>query len=191
MMGKVCLTNVNDCGKTTINRRGEASGMDEKDEQILAILSQDGRAPLEDVAKRVGMRRPSVHERVRRLRESGVLTGFHAVLRPEDVGGSLCAFVFLELGTDGRDCLTTCDAVSKRLAMVPNVLEVHTVAGAQDLLVKLRARDLRHLEQTVLKELSGITGVRRVVTHMVLRTHFERPLRPAPAPSGARPARRR
>lgn len=156
---------------------------------ILRELVADGRATLQTIADRVGLRRPSVHARVRALEERGVLRGYHAALEPDAVGGGLVAFAYLQVCHGrGQDCFGSAAKVAEALRRVPQVLEVHTTAGDDDMVVKLRARDIRELEHVVLKQVSGIAGVERVRTSIALSTHFERPLQVA-LPST--PARRR
>lgn len=157
--------------------------LDDTDRRILGYLARDGRATFEEIAQAVGLRRPSVHERVKKLEKAGVIRGYHAALSPDDVDAGLVAYVFLKVSPTGKDCLTRCGELAERLRRLPEVLEFHTVAGAEDALVKVRARDVRDLERLVLKEISGTPGVHDVVTKIVLSTQFERPLTVARAPA--------
>ncbi|MGQ0536849.1 MAG: Lrp/AsnC family transcriptional regulator [Methanobacteriota archaeon] len=160
------------------------SGLDGIDRRILAILANEGRATLQAISEKVGLRRPSVHERVRKLEAAGVIRGYRAELSPDAVGAGLLAFVLLSAERrGGEDCMSCCERVSDALRKVPEVLEVHTVAGANDLLVKLRARDIRALEEVVLRKVSGAPGVGRVETLIVMSTQIERPLVPPPEPA--------
>lgn len=152
--------------------------VDATDRRILDILVRDGRATLQSIAERVGLRRPSVHERVRRLEAAGVIRGYHAELDPEASEAGLLAFVLLqaEMGARGKDCLACCEGIAKALKKHREVLEVHTVAGTDDALVKVRVRDIRSLERLVMREITGAPGVRRAQTLIVMSTHFERPV---------------
>lgn len=165
-----------------------ADDLDDLDRRILEILARDGRATFQAIADAVGLRRPSVHERVRKLEARGVVTGYRAVLDPEAVGGAVVAFVALEVVRTGKgeDCMAGCTAVAEALKRHPEVLEFHTVAGGTDALVKVRASDMRGLEDLVMRRISAIPGVGRVQTTVVLSTAFERAL----APTARRKARK-
>ena len=152
-------------------------GLDPTDRRLLAALAQDGRATLQALADAVGLRRPSVHERVRKLEAAGVIRGYRADLDPAALGAGLVAFATLRIATSakpGGDCLTTTEAVAKALRRVPEVLEFHSVAGTEDALVKLRVADMAALQRLAMRELSAVPGVERVNTMVVLATHFER-----------------
>jgi len=164
--------------------------LDEIDRRILAHLCRDARSTFEAIAQDVGLRRPSVHERVRKLEKAGVVRGYHADVAPEAVGADLVAYVFVKAASGGKDCLTRCGELAQRLKRLPEVLEFHTVAGVEDALVKVRVRDVRDLERLVLKEISGTPGVQDVVTKVVLSTQFERTLAVPQAPAVV-PRRRR
>lgn len=159
--------------------------LDATDLAILEALSRDGRATLQQVADRVGLRRPSVHARVRRLEEAQVIRGYTADVAPDAVDAGLVAFVLLTVDCGGADCMTSSSRVATALRALPEVLEYHTIAGREDALAKVRARDVRDLERVVTRSISGTPGVQRVHTLVVLSTHFERSVtvrKPSPRP---------
>jgi DNA-binding Lrp family transcriptional regulator len=171
---------------------GTNGALDDVDRRILAILAQDGRATLQAIGDRVGLGRPAVHERLRRLERAGVVKGYRAEVEPAALGAGVAAFVLLRIegtGRDGNDCMACCDRVARALHKLPGVLEFHTLAGSEDAVVKVRAADVRALERLVMRDISGIAGVARVNTMIVLSTHFERSLQVPDAP--AKPRRRR
>lgn len=167
--------------------------LDATDLAILRALSDDGRATLQEIADRIGLRRPSVHARVKRLEEEGVIQGYRALVAPDRIGAGLVAIVHLRLAHGkGQDCLSACGKVGDALRRIPEVVEFHTLAGEDDALAKVRARDVRDLERVVMRQISGIAGVERVRTSVVMTTHFERaPSVPLPERPSARPARAR
>lgn len=145
--------------------------LDETDRRILEHLVRDGRSSVQEVADAVGLRRPSVHARIQRLERDGILQSYHARLDPAQVGRGTVAFVYLQVAHGaGQDCLASCGSV----------VEAHTSAGDDDMVLKVRVADLRELEDLVLRRISGLPNVRRVRTGMVLSTHFERPVPPPP-----------
>lgn len=160
--------------------------LDKVDVAILRALVEDGRATLQDVSDRVGLQRPSVHARVRKLEEAGVIEGYHARVSPDAVGAGLLAVVFLRVSHGkGHDCMQACGRVAEALRKIPEVVEFHTLAGEEDAMVKVRAKDVRDLERVVMRQISGLPGVERVRTNVVMSTHFERPVAVRPPGSDA------
>lgn len=162
------------------------AGLDPLDRAILEQLRKDGRATLQDIADTVGLRRPSVHERVKKLEAAGIIRGYRAELEPEALDAGLVAFATLHLHLKpGQDCLGACSDVAKALRRFPEVLEFHTIAGSEDALLKVRVKDMRALERLVMRDVSGLPGVARVQTMVAMSTHFERaPQVPAAAKGG-------
>lgn len=149
--------------------------LDKLDVAILRALVADGRATLQDVSERVGLQRPSVHARVKRLEQEGVIEGYHARVSPDAVGAGLLAMVFLRVSHGkGQDCMQACGKVADALRKIPEVVEFHTLAGEEDAIAKVRVRDVRDLERVVMKQISGLPGVDHVRTNVVLSTHLER-----------------
>lgn len=166
------------------------AAMDGTDVSILRALVEDGRATLQEIGERVGIRRPTVHARVKRLEQDGIIRGYHAEVAPDAIGAGLTALVFVQVSHGkGHDCMTACGKVGDALRKIPEVVEYHTLAGEEDAVVKVRAADVRDLERIVMKQISGLAGVERVRTSVVLSTHFERP--PAVRDVTARPQRKR
>lgn len=147
---------------------------DETDAKILQILSHDGRASLQRIAERVKLRRPSVHARVRRLEDEGVILGYRAELDPEALHAGLVAFALLKLDAEGSDCMTRVERVAAELQRIPEVLEVHTIAGDEDVIVKVRCRDVKDMERVIMRGISGVKGVANVKTLVSMSTHLER-----------------
>ncbi len=117
--------------------------LDSIDVRILEILQRDGRASHSTIAEEVGLTQPSVHERVKKLEQRGVIKGYTALLDPEALDLGVLAFIsarFNEWKT--KD-------VAAEIAEVPQVLEVHHIAGEDCLLVKVRCHSPADLEQVL------------------------------------------
>lgn len=166
------------------------SDLDKTDVEIMQLLREDGRLTLQAIAERVGLRRPTVHARVKRLEEDGIIEGYHARISPGAVGAGLVALVYLRVSHGkGNDCLTACAKVGDALRRIPEVIEYHTLAGDDDAVVKVRAADVRDLERVIMQQISGIAAVERVRTTIMLTTHFER--QAAVRPAGKTPRKPR
>ena len=140
------------------------------DRRILAILREHGRASHAHVAKQVGLSAPAVGERIRKLEQAGVVLGYRAVLAPDALGLPICAFVALAPRPG-----TIVAALVERLLGLPEVEELHSVAGTYSYFAKVRAASPEALD-AFLDRLMMMEGVERTETTMVLRTSAERPV---------------
>jgi Lrp/AsnC family transcriptional regulator, leucine-responsive regulatory protein len=143
---------------------------DATDRRILAILKEDGRASHAHIAKEVGLSAPAVGERIRKLEAAGVILGYRAALSPSAVGLPICAFVAIT--PQPRN--PAANLVENLLAL-PEIEELHAVAGDYSYLAKVRLRSPEDLD-AFLDKLVMLEGVERTQTTMVLRTNLERPL---------------
>ena len=141
---------------------------DDLDRRILTALTSDSRRSYADVASEVGMSTAAVHERVRKMVERGVIERFSIRVVPEALGLHLTAFVAIR--NDGG---AHCRDIAERLRELPEVVEVHSVAGEHDSLVKVRCANARALED-VLYAIKAIAGVLRTTSTVVPNTEFER-----------------
>lgn len=145
---------------------------DQTDWRIIAELQRDGRLSYNQLGRLVNLSSPAVAERVRRLEESGVITGYQARIDPARVGLGLTAFVQLRCAL-GRCLLKTSAAED-----FPEVTEVHKLSGNWCSMLRVRAASMRHLEG--LLERLGEHG--EMNSHIVLSTQYEgRPVEPPPA----------
>jgi len=147
---------------------------DDCDLKILGILQVDARIPNAEIARRVGMAPSAVLERVRRLEERGVILGYEARLSPRALGLSLTAFVFV------KTSLMDATELARRLGSIPEVQEVHDVAGEDCFLVKVRVKDTEALARLLREQLAVVPGVISTRTTVVLETEKESALLPLP-----------
>jgi len=121
--------------------------MDNVDHLLLAALQDDARTSYAELGRRVGLTAPAVAERVRKLEDSGIVSGYHAHVDLKKAGFGLVAFIRLsaapELATQlGRVATET-----------PEVLEFHHVTGTEGYVLKVAARSIEHLERVIVKML--------------------------------------
>jgi len=144
--------------------------IDDRDVLILNILQDNARLPQSEIARAVGLAPSAVLERLRKLETRGVIRGYTALLDPEVLEQRMLAFVSVRTADRPGE-----SRVGAALAAVPEVLEVHHVAGDDCLLLKIRARDTTHLSQILRDRLGAIDGVRSTRTTIVLETVKESP----------------
>ena len=136
------------------------------DRALLAALARDGRASFTDLAERVGLSVSAVHQRVRRLEQRGLITGYHASLDAKALGLSLTAFVSIT----PIDVAAPDDAPA-RLAHLPAIAECHSVAGVESYILKVRVASPDALE-TLLQDIRAAANVTTRTT-VVLSTFYE------------------
>ncbi len=163
--------------------------LDSIDCKLLSELQEDAKISLKEVGSRVGLSAPAAMERVRKLEQAGVITGYFARIDARKVGLDVAAFIGVDLSSGAIDELETW------VAGVPQILECHHVTGGHTLLLKVRTRNTSELE-ALIRRLRSISGVKSTETTIVLSTRTERtqvalePPDSESAPSGRRGTRR-
>ncbi|MFI5980801.1 Lrp/AsnC family transcriptional regulator [Streptomyces sp. NPDC098789] len=142
---------------------------DATDWRILEALQQDGRASFAELARAVSMSPSAVTERVRRLEEAGVITGYTAVVAPEKLGKSIMALVRLRYPHGNYK------PFHALLESTPEILEAHHVTGDDCFVLKVVTRSMAHLEEITGK----IAGLGSVTTSVIYSSPLSRrPLSP-------------
>ena len=136
------------------------------DRALLAALARDGRASYTELAERVGLSVSAVHQRVRRLEQRGMITGYHASLDAKSLGLGLTAFVSITPMEAAQP-----DDAPARLAHLPAIEACHSVAGAESYILKVRVASPDALEGL----LADIRAAANVTTRttVVLSTFYE------------------
>ena len=138
---------------------------------MLGLLAEDATRSYADLGRLLHLSPPAVHERVKRLKRDGVIKATVAVLDAEKVGKPLLAFVHVDTAGWGKS--EQLMAMSK----LPEVEEIHTVAGDTCVLLKIRTNGPQALED-ILREIYDIKGVERTRSYIALSTVLERGVRP-------------
>ena len=148
----------------------DADVLDDRDIAILGALQDDARATYADVGAKVGLSASSVHERVRKLEQQGVIRGYRAVLDPEAVGLLVTALIAVTPLDPQQP-----DDLPARVHEFPEVEDCYSVAGEFNYVLKVRTRTTGDLEDLIrrLREKGGVS----TNTTIALSTPFEdRPL---------------
>ncbi|MFK8906497.1 Lrp/AsnC family transcriptional regulator [Streptomyces sp. YS-3] len=144
--------------------------MDHIDRALLAQLQQDATQSYAALGQAVGLSAGAAHERVRKLRERGVIRRTTVEVDPAAVGGAVLAYVMVDSTSWMGDS-------AQAFAALPEILEAHVIAGSASVLVKVRTTTTERL-QDVLRRIYAIDGVSGTQATVVLETFFERPLDP-------------
>jgi Lrp/AsnC family transcriptional regulator, leucine-responsive regulatory protein len=102
--------------------------LDRVGRQILRLLQEDARLPYSEIGRQVGLTAPAVAERVRRMEEAGIITGFHVAVNPAKLGLPIMAYLYV---TAGRY-----DVVRDFVLQQPTLIECYCIAGERDILIK-------------------------------------------------------
>jgi Lrp/AsnC family transcriptional regulator, leucine-responsive regulatory protein len=147
--------------------------IDEIDRQILDIVQRNARTNNAEIAREIGLAPSAAHNRVRKLEERGVIQGYEARLDPESLGLGLLAFVFVR----SHETMGEWSA-GEALARLPEVQEVHHVAGEDCYLIKVRAASTTALGELLRTKLAAIPAVAATRSTIVLETIKETGLLP-------------
>jgi Lrp/AsnC family transcriptional regulator, leucine-responsive regulatory protein len=146
----------------------EALELDAIDLQILDLLQDQGRIPLVKLGEQVGLSSPSVIDRVKKLEDSGIITGYHASVEARKLGKDVTAFIGVSIAHP--KAIATFEHT---VALLDDVLECHHITGEHTLLLKIKTNNTSSLERLI-STVRSIEGVSRTETMVVLSTHTER-----------------
>lgn len=141
--------------------------IDDTDAKILEILQKNGRTKRNDLAGAVGLSLPSVSERLRKLEEAGVITGFHATVDPKKLGKDIMAFIFVTV-----DSSKHFNHFIDHAANLDEILECHAITGDASHVLKIRTANTASLEK-LLAKIQAWSGVVSTKTNLVLSTAKE------------------
>ena len=138
-----------------------------KDEELIALLKADSREPVASLARKLGLSRTTVQDRLARLKEAGVIAAFTIRLAREAEEGGMRAFVTLAVEPRRQVDL------ARRLARFPQVETLHTVSGKFDLIAQVRTNSSEDMDRLI-DEIGQIPGVTRIETSVILSTKLDR-----------------
>lgn len=136
------------------------------DGQILTILQSDARISNAEIARQIGLAPSAVLERIRKLEDRGIIRGYRTDIDPRSVDCGLTVFVSVKTSECGADA-------EEALVAIPEVLEVHDVAGEDSYLLKIRTKDTEALGRLLREKIKPIPNVLSARTTVVLQTFKE------------------
>ena len=157
--------------------------IDQLDAALIELLAAEPRVGVLEASRRLRVARGTVQARLDRMRRRGVITGYGPEVDPAALGYEVTAFVTLEIRQAGGH-----DPVAERLAAIPEVLEVHTITGAGDMLCRVVARSNADL-QRVLDAILSVEGMVRSSTLISLATQVQYRILPLVREAGGLSAR--
>ena len=141
--------------------------LDRFDRMILQVLQEDGRISNQDLADRIGLSPSPCLRRVRALEESGIVTGYRALLNAKALGYSLMALIYISMDKHTPERF---EHFEKEITQIPEVLECLLVTGQDaDYQIKLIVKDMDAFQELLLNRITRIQGVTGVHSSFVLR----------------------
>lgn len=157
--------------------------LDEIDLAIVRALRRDARLSIRSLAELIHVSRSTAHERVNRLLERGVISGFSAVVDPAQAGLSVRALLVIDTGATPAGA-----GLADALLEIPFVVRVQTLAGDIDFAVEIAAPNHDTLSRLVLRRVLRLPGVQSVRTHLIIGEDTRDPIQSPPDDHEQRPS---
>ncbi len=144
--------------------------IDKLDRQILSKLMKNAKRPYTDIAQELAVSGGTIHVRMKKLEDSGVVKGYLLEVDPEKLGFDVCAFlgIYLEKSSMYNDA-------SAQLTLIPEIVAAHYTTGLYNIFAKVICRDTNHLRE-VLNKIQNISGIQRTETFISLEESINRPI---------------
>jgi len=141
--------------------------IDEKDKQLLSLLQKNCKLSLRELSQITEMRETTIFARIKRLENSGIIKEYRAILDPKAIGKNVLSFILIKYdpsaGIKQRE-------VAEKIANLPEIQEVHIIAGDWDMIAKVREKDVEGLGKAVLDKIREIKGVKETVSLIVFES---------------------
>jgi Lrp/AsnC family transcriptional regulator for asnA, asnC and gidA len=147
--------------------------IDSLDRRILTLLMQDARTPFTDIARKCKVSGAAIHQRIHKLREAGIITGYQCVINPKITGYQTCAFIGIQINLTSK---RTHEEVFQKIMQIPEIVECHHISGKYSLLVKIFTRTNEHLKKVIIDKIQSIPEITFTETFISLEEGFLRQL---------------
>lgn len=142
------------------------SPLDRFDRMMIEILSTEGRLPVTDLARRVGLSKSPCQARLKRLRSEGYILGFRAVINQERLGRDHVAFTEVKLSDTTENALR---AFNTAVLAMPEVEQCHMIAGRFDYLLKVRTNDIKAYRAFLAEKISRLPFIANTSTYVSMQ----------------------
>ncbi len=151
------------------NKKPHNSEIDNLDIQILSILMKNATTPYTEIAKELIVSGGTIHVRMKKLEELGIIKGANLEINPQKLGYDICAFlgIFLEKGSQYNNAV-------KQLKTVNEIVELHYTTGSWSIFAKIICRDTTHLREILNEQIQSVEGIQRTETFISLEESIKR-----------------
>lgn len=145
--------------------------LDDLDRKILQMLLRDANIPYTDIARELKVSGGTIHVRMKKMQEAGIVLGSRLVVDPSKLGFDVMAFlgIYLEKGSAYQKAL-------QQMRNIPEITELHYTTGMYNMFAKIVCRDTRHLREVLNDKIQVIEGVERTETFISLESGIDREL---------------
>tara|TARA_B100000953_G_scaffold116_1_gene137 strand:- start:3319 stop:3771 length:453 start_codon:yes stop_codon:yes gene_type:complete len=143
--------------------------IDGLDKQILIELTANSRTPILEISRKIGISGAAIHQRIKKLNDSGLIAGHQLKINPKVLGYSTLAFIGVYFDKAERNF----EAI-KKMKKIPEILECHYTTGNWSVLVKVICKNNEHLMTLLNKQIQSIDGVSRTETFISLEQQIDR-----------------
>ena len=158
--------------QNTPNKQPTNSQIDNVDLQILSLLMENAQMPYTEIAKKVFVSSGTIHVRMKKLTQMGVVKGSQLVVDPAKLGYDITAFLGIYLEKN-----SLYDSVAQQLEEIPEVTGLHYTTGIYSMFVKIMCRDTRHLQEVLHDKVQKVEGIQRTETFISLEESINRPVK--------------
>ncbi|WP_134088999.1 Lrp/AsnC ligand binding domain-containing protein [Olivibacter sp. XZL3] len=152
-----------------MEKKSQFLELDNLDTQILSILMNDASVPYTEIAKKLVVSGGTIHVRMKKMEELGIIRGSNLIINPQSIGFDICAFlgIYLEKGSQYKNAV-------EQLKEVKEVVELHYCTGQYSMFAKIICRDTNHLRHVLNEDIQAIKGIARTETIISLEESIKR-----------------
>ena len=143
--------------------------IDGTDKKILVELTSNSRTPILEISRKIGISGAAIHQRIRKLNDSGLISGQHLKLNPKALGYTTLAFIGVYFDKAERN-----SQAIREMKKIPEILECHYTTGNWSVLIKILCKNNEHLMTLLNKQIQSINGVSRTETFISLEQQIDR-----------------
>jgi Lrp/AsnC family leucine-responsive transcriptional regulator len=147
--------------------------LDSGDMKILQIIQENCRLTAREISDQTGLPVTTVFSKIKRIERLGLVKGYHAVLKAEELGANTTAFIFASFAYKSEERVISQRRVAKEIANFAEVQEVHIVSGEWDILIKVKAKDVNAVGKFVVDKLRLVKGIEKTLTCLVFESEKE------------------
>lgn len=145
--------------------------IDKLDRQILSILMKNSKKAYTDIAKQLYVSGGTIHVRMKKLEEAGIVKGYNLTVDYNKLGYDICAFLGIYL-----DKSSLYDDVALELENIPEIVAAHYTTGGYNIFAQIICRDTDHLREVLHDKIQKISGIQRTETFISLQESIDRPI---------------
>ncbi|MGH4051173.1 MAG: Lrp/AsnC ligand binding domain-containing protein [Clostridium sp.] len=145
------------------------AGLDELDYQILEILIKDSRKPYLEIARNCHVSGGTIHVRMNKMQEMGLIKGTRLILDTSKLGYDVCCFIGIYLNK-----ASSYPEVLEQLKEIKEIVELHYTTGAYSIFIKVMCKSISNLQDLLMNRLQVISGVRSTDTFITLSQPIDR-----------------